>query len=108
MPKSIFPNFLLLFIFSLFLGSCTNKNPLLQNSFAEKSAAEILEIAKKIHEQAIVLDAHADIATPTIAANFLSADGLSKVDVSKLKAGGVSAVVLSVACLLYTSDAADE
>ena len=87
----------MLFIFSLFLGSCTNKNPLLQNSFAEKSAAEILEIAKKIHEQAIVLDAHADIATPTIAANFLSADGLSKVDVSKLKAGGVSAVVLSVA-----------
>ena len=97
MPKSIFPNFLLLFTFLLFLGSCTNKNPLLQNSLAEKSATEILEIAKKIHEQAIVLDAHADIATPTIAANFLSADGLSKVDVSKLKAGGVSAVVLSVA-----------
>jgi len=87
----------LLFTFSLFLGSCTNKNPLSQNSLAEKSATEILEIAKKIHEEAIVLDAHADIATPTIAANFLSTDGLSKVDVSKLKAGGVSAVVMSVA-----------
>jgi len=45
----------------------------------------------------MVIDAHADIATPTIAANFLSADGLSKVDISKLKAGGVSAVVMSVA-----------
>jgi len=57
----------------------------------------MLKIAKGIHQQGMIIDAHADVATPTIAANFLSADGLSKVDVSKLKAGGVSAVVMSIA-----------
>ncbi len=97
MSKPIPFDSLLLLIALLFLGSCSSQKPIIENPSPEKSAAEILEIATKIHRQAIVLDAHADIATPTIAANFLSADGLSKVDVSKLKAGGVSAVVMSVA-----------
>lgn len=88
---------LLLFTLLLFLSSCKSPNIVIQNPPTEKSAAEILEIAKKIHSQVVVLDAHADVATPTISANFLSADGLSKVDVSKLKAGGVSAVVMSIA-----------
>jgi len=53
--------------------------------------------AAAIHKQSLVLDAHADIAIPSIAKNFLAADGLSKVDPSKLNAGGVDAVVMSVA-----------
>lgn len=97
MPKSTPSYFLLLLMFLFFQFSCKNTKPISQNSINEKSPAEILEIAKKIHSQIIVLDAHADIATPTIAPNFLSADGLSKVDVSKLKTGGVSTVVMSVA-----------
>jgi membrane dipeptidase len=44
-----------------------------------------------------MLDAHADIVVPSTAANFLSADGSSKVSPEKLKAGGVGAVVMAIA-----------
>ena len=102
MPKS-FQNisFLVLFL-SFNLISCSSPTPLLQapsNIKTEqvKTEQEIVAIAKKIHSQVFVLDAHADIATPTTSPNFLSSDGLSKVDISKLKKGGLSAVVMSVA-----------
>jgi membrane dipeptidase len=64
---------------------------------APPSEAAQLETARAIHQKALVLDAHADIVVPSTAANFLSADGLSKVDPSKLKAGGVGAVVMAIA-----------
>lgn len=64
---------------------------------APPSEAVQLETARAIHQKALVLDAHADIVVPSTAANFLSADGLSKVDPSKLKAGGVGAVVMAIA-----------
>lgn len=71
----------------------------------EKPAAEaappseeaLLENARAIHQNSLVLDAHADIVIPSTPANFLSADGLSKVDPAKLKAGGVGAVVMAIA-----------
>jgi membrane dipeptidase len=56
-----------------------------------------LEQAKAIHAEALVLDAHADIVTPSISPNFLSADGLSKVHPDKLRVGGVDAIVMSLA-----------
>ena len=57
----------------------------------------LVERARAIHQQSLVLDAHADIVVPSTAANFLGIDGLSRVDPAKLKAGGVSAVVMSIA-----------
>ena len=102
MPK-FFQNisFLVLFL-SFYLISCSTPTPLFQapsNIKTEhvKTEQEIIDITKKIHSQAIILDAHADIATPTTSANFLSSDGLSKVAISKLKKGGLSAVVMSIA-----------
>ena len=93
-----------LFVLFLLINfiSCTTSNALVQTSTNTeteqiKPEQEIIDIAKKIHSQAIILDAHADIATPTTSANFLSSDGLSKVAISKLKKGGLSAVVMSIA-----------
>lgn len=64
---------------------------------AAPTEAALLESARAIHQKSLVLDAHADIVVPSTAVNFLSADGLSKADPSKLKAGGVGAVVMSIA-----------
>lgn len=62
-----------------------------------ETEASLVARARAIHQNSLVLDAHADIVVPSTAKNFLSADGLSKVDPTKLKAGGVGAVVMSVA-----------
>jgi membrane dipeptidase len=50
-----------------------------------------------IHESSLVLDAHADIVIPSTSRAYMSADGTSKVDPAKMRAGGVDAVVMSVA-----------
>lgn len=72
---------------SLFLGACTTVTTELSP----------VERAEAIHAEAIVLDAHADIVTPSIAPNFLDANGLSKTHPDKLIAGGVDVVVMSLA-----------
>lgn len=53
--------------------------------------------AELAHSNALVLDAHADIALPSTNPGYLSEDGESKVSPRKLAAGEVGAVVLSVA-----------
>ena len=72
---------------SLFLGACTTVTTELSP----------VERAEAIHAEAIVLDAHADIVTPSIAPNFLDPNGLSKTHPDKLIAGGVDVVVMSLA-----------
>jgi membrane dipeptidase len=63
----------------------------------DPSDAEIMEQARAIHEQALVLDGHADIIISDYSKRFFGPDGLSRVDPAKLKQGGVNAVVMSVA-----------
>ncbi|MEP3224373.1 MAG: membrane dipeptidase [Parasphingorhabdus sp.] len=53
--------------------------------------------ARVIHQQVLVLDAHADIVLPTTSRTYLGADGRSKTEPVKLRAGGMDAVILSVA-----------
>lgn len=50
-----------------------------------------------VHANAIVLDAHADIALPDTSPLYLGADGQSKVATDKLEAGGVDAVIMALA-----------
>lgn len=50
-----------------------------------------------IHNKILVLDAHADIVIPDASGQYLGADGESKVAINKLKAGGIDAVVMSIA-----------
>jgi membrane dipeptidase len=78
---------------ALALSACTPSEP----EAKAPTEAELIEQAHAIHREALVLDAHADIAMPSTAANFLSADGKSKVDPAKLKAGEVGAVVMALA-----------
>lgn len=84
------------FILALGLSACAPPNQGAGES-EQPSEAELVESAHAIHRQSLVLDAHADIVIPSTAANFLSADGLSKVDPSKLKTGEVGAVVMAIA-----------
>ena len=53
--------------------------------------------APTVHERAVVLDAHADIALPNTSPLYLGADGQSKVAIDKLESGGVDAVIMALA-----------
>jgi len=53
--------------------------------------------ARRIHETAMVLDAHADIEIPGKASRYAGPDGLSNVSPEKMKIGGVDAVVMAIA-----------
>lgn len=53
--------------------------------------------AAQVHARALVLDGHADVLLPSTPRRYYLADGGSRVDLTRLKAGGVDAVVLSVA-----------
>ena len=56
-----------------------------------------LERAKAIHKSALTLDAHADIEIPGKPSAYVGDDGLSQVAPKKMRAGGLDAVVMSVA-----------
>lgn len=77
----------------IFLIACNNVKDTHTPSTA-LSESEIALKAKEIHERSLVLDTHADIAMPTTAPLYLSADGKSKVDIEKLKSGGTNAVLM--------------
>lgn len=53
--------------------------------------------AATIHQQALVLDAHADIEITGQESRYAGADGRSQVAPDKMRAGGVDAVVMSIA-----------
>ncbi|MFK7863783.1 MAG: dipeptidase, partial [Pseudohongiellaceae bacterium] len=91
--KARFGNFALV-IAAFFLASCTDS----ATQAPEPSAVSkpILSVSD-IHQKALVLDAHADIVIPSTSASFLSEDGLSQVDPSKMREGGVDSVVMSIA-----------
>ncbi len=73
----------------LFLGVSVAACATVENAVAIDVAA--------LHSNAIVIDAHADIALPETSPLYLGADGTSKVTPEKLQAGSVDAVVMSVA-----------
>ncbi len=64
---------------------------------ADPSPEALLEQARAIHERVLVLDAHADTELPDAPSPYVGDDGLSQVAPAKLHAGGVDAVVMSVA-----------
>ncbi len=51
----------------------------------------------RIHDSAWVFDAHVDVVMPDTAPNLVGPDGLSKVSLPRLKAGGVDAVAMALA-----------
>lgn len=53
--------------------------------------------AKALHDSVLVLDSHADVLLPSTPKRYYAADGGSRVSLEKLQAGGVDAIVLSVA-----------
>ncbi|MEO0961568.1 MAG: membrane dipeptidase, partial [Pseudomonadota bacterium] len=69
------------------------------SSYAQDATPDVslLEQASIIHEQSLVLDAHADIVIPSTSKSYLAEGGVSKVAPEKMRAGGVDAVVMSLA-----------
>lgn len=61
------------------------------------SEDQLVERARSIHDNILVLDAHADIVIPSTSIGYLAEGGVSKVDPTKLRTGGVHAIVMSVA-----------
>jgi len=61
------------------------------------SSAEMVNNAVIIHDRTLVLDAHVDIVMPTTSPIYLSEDGRSKTEISKLESGGTKAVVMTLA-----------
>jgi membrane dipeptidase len=56
-----------------------------------------MERAQDIHTAALTIDAHADIEVPGKPSAYVGEDGLSQVEPAKMQAGGLNAVVMSVA-----------
>ncbi len=64
----------------------------------EQSSPSVdLALAKEIHAQAMVIDAHADIEVSGRESPYVGADGRSRVAPDKLAKGGMDAVVLCIA-----------
>lgn len=57
----------------------------------------LMDRAREVHAQALVLDAHADIVPLGTVSSYVGPDGLSKVEPVKMRAGGVDAVIMSIA-----------
>jgi membrane dipeptidase len=87
----------LLAVTVLTLASCSR--PTDESSHTDQTAAETSTSvsAQTIHENALVLDAHADIEIPGKESRYAGADGLSKVAPAKMRAGRVDAVVMAIA-----------
>ena len=77
------------------IASCSDNEP--TSVEMQAGGAGSSPSAADIHESSLVLDAHADIVIPSTSRAYMSADGTSKVGPAKMRAGGVDAVVMSVA-----------
>ena len=88
--KRCFAKLALVIFAALTISACVTMN-------SDDPPHSATELARAVHEQSLVLDAHADIVIDSTSRSYMSPDGTSKVSPDKLKAGGVGAVVMSVA-----------
>lgn len=77
-------------VITIILASCT---PAPEDAPSNETKLDVATI----HKQALVLDAHADTVIASTPVSYIGADGKSKVSPEKLSAGGVDAVVMSIA-----------
>lgn len=77
----------------LVITGCTGREVRVEGLSKAHNAAE----AQAIHNRALVLDAHADIIPEGEASPYAGADGRSQVELTKMRAGGMDAVVMAVA-----------
>ena len=84
-------------VLSCLLCACDGARDEKQTPNRESAESRQLVTARSVHQTALVLDAHADIIPPGTTSAYAGADGRSQVEPAKMKAGGVDAVVMSVA-----------
>ncbi len=83
----------LLILALLVITGCTGQDVRVEGSSKEHQVAK----AQAIHNRTLVLDAHADIIPEGDVSPYAGADGRSKVELSKMRTGGMDAVVMAVA-----------
>ncbi len=84
-------------LFALMASSCTEPTAPVQNSTQKPNEPTLMERAEAIHKAALTIDAHADIEIPGKPSAYVGEDGRSQVEPAKMQAGGLDAVVMSVA-----------
>ena len=87
----------MLLLISCLVG-CSSESKMIEKT-ASPSAENINLIAraKAVHASALTLDSHSDIEIPGKPSSYVGRDGLSKVAPSKMRAGGLDAVVMAMA-----------
>ena len=85
----------MLFLASCLVGCSGSGEP--NKKEKNVTSSDLIAEAKAIHTKALTLDAHADIEIPGRPSSYVGSDGLSKVEPSKMQAGGLDAVVMAVA-----------
>ncbi|MDG1062109.1 MAG: membrane dipeptidase [SAR86 cluster bacterium] len=85
----------MLFLASCLVGCSGSGEP--NKKEKNVTSSDLIAKAKAIHTKALTLDAHADIEIPGRPSSYVGSDGLSKVEPSKMQAGGLDAVVMAVA-----------
>lgn len=78
----------------IMLAACGQETPVTD---AADAAPAVVNDLEQIHQNAIVIDAHADIEIPGEESRYVGEDGKSKVAPDKMRAGGVDAVVMAIA-----------
>ena len=80
------------FVMGVGLSACSSP-PSNESQTSVTDSVDVVEI----HQQALVLDAHADIEIAANPSRYAGDDGKSKVEPAKMNAGGVDAVVMAIA-----------
>lgn len=87
----------LIFLASIQSTYGSEPNAMSSTSSTFEQATDLKVRAQAIHKSALTLDAHADIEIPGKPSSYVGSDGLSKVAPSKMRAGGLDAVVMALA-----------
>ena len=64
---------------------------------AARAQADLDARARAIHQRILVIDSHTDVLLPTTAENLYLPGHASRVDLDKLKRGGIGAVAMAIA-----------
>lgn len=83
----------ILLLAALGIAGCTGRVDAREGS----SKADDESQARAIHSRTLTLDAHADIIPEGDVSPYAGADGRSRIELSKMRAGGMDAVVMAVA-----------
>ena len=79
------------------LSACSEKVETPPTRPVPAAPADTQAAVQRVHDQVLVLDAHADIEIPGKPSRYADENGVSRVSPERMRAGGVDAVVMAIA-----------